>query len=284
MSALWNICFEDLNHTQTRLLWYGKEESFWLLGVVFFPSVPWHAKSDFELGQKGSFHCCHAGPSRTLCFALKSLPGVSAKRDGTGKGGGAGKSQIRVLTGLAGIRLFVGQLRSSSGPHPREALRHPAFFFQMHCETGEKITFGELKEAVDRLADSFHKRGVRKGDVVCLFAHKHIEGVVTTLAVLKLGAVITPCRPSHTGRESTRKSYKQIKPHFPSMHQSCVTSDGFVCVAGELGIQVKDSGSKVVVADEDLFGTTLAELPNMPDVKVLPPADMASDQGPLCPH
>ncbi len=68
----------------------------------------------------------------------------------------------------------------------------------MHYEAGEEFTYGMLKETVNRLADALYNKGLRKGDVVCVYCTKHIAGCVSVLAVLELGAIVTPCRPSHT--------------------------------------------------------------------------------------
>ena len=53
-------------------------------------------------------------------------------------------------------------------------------------------------ERVEKLATALHDRGLRKGDVVCLYADKSIVGVITVYAIVSMGAVLTPCRPSHT--------------------------------------------------------------------------------------
>ena len=64
--------------------------------------------------------------------------------------------------------------------------------------TGETITYGLLVERVEKLSTALHDRGLRKGDVVCLYADKSIVGVITVYAIVSVGAVLTPCRPSHT--------------------------------------------------------------------------------------
>ncbi len=57
-------------------------------------------------------------------------------------------------------------------------------------------------DTIDRLASAFHAKGIRKGDVVCVYAEKSIIGTAAIFALFKLGAVMTPCRPSHTPGES----------------------------------------------------------------------------------
>ena len=71
-------------------------------------------------------------------------------------------------------------------------------FHQIDDATGEQITYGSLVEKVNILAAALYDRGLRKGDVVCLYADKSILATVAVFAMLKLGAVMTPCRPSHT--------------------------------------------------------------------------------------
>ena len=71
-------------------------------------------------------------------------------------------------------------------------------FLKIDDATGETVTYGSLVERVDKLSAALHDRGLRKGDAVCLYADKSITGVITVYAVVSLGAVLTPCRPSHT--------------------------------------------------------------------------------------
>jgi fatty-acyl-CoA synthase len=53
-------------------------------------------------------------------------------------------------------------------------------------------TYPELDATVDRAAAALHRRGVRQGDRVLLFAHNSHGFVVTCLALARLGAVMVP--------------------------------------------------------------------------------------------
>ncbi len=83
----------------------------------------------------------------------------------------------------------------------------------MHYEAGEDFTYGSLEETTNRLACALHERGIMKGDVVCLYATKHISGVIVLLATLKLGAVFTPCRAAHKASESSHHVGKKWTVH-----------------------------------------------------------------------
>ena len=62
-----------------------------------------------------------------------------------------------------------------------------------------------------KLSAAFYDRGLRKGDVVCLYADKSITGVITVYATVSLGVILTPCRPSHTAGRSMYMNITQIK-------------------------------------------------------------------------
>ena len=78
-----------------------------------------------------------------------------------------------------------------------------SLYLQIDDATGEKITYGSFVEKVNTLACALNDRGLKKGDVVCLYAEKSILATVAVFAIVKLGAVMTPCRPSHTASKSS---------------------------------------------------------------------------------
>ncbi|MFV0535291.1 MAG: acyl-CoA synthetase [Cumulibacter sp.] len=55
-----------------------------------------------------------------------------------------------------------------------------------------RITYGELNERTNRLADAFAQRGVGRGDRVCILSTNSAEFLETMFAVAKLGAVFVP--------------------------------------------------------------------------------------------
>lgn len=57
---------------------------------------------------------------------------------------------------------------------------------------GDDISYSDLDRAANRVARVLAGRGVRRGDVVCLYLHRSIEMVVGLLAVMKVGAAYAP--------------------------------------------------------------------------------------------
>ncbi|PTB83649.1 long-chain fatty acid--CoA ligase [Sulfurovum lithotrophicum] len=56
----------------------------------------------------------------------------------------------------------------------------------------DKITYGEVKEAVDKLAAYLSGKGVKEGDKVALFLRNSAEFIYAIFAVSKLGAILVP--------------------------------------------------------------------------------------------
>ena len=61
-------------------------------------------------------------------------------------------------------------------------------------ESGEthELTFGELADAVGRLAGAMRSMGVGRGDAVAVYLPMSVEAVVSLLAVARLGAIFIP--------------------------------------------------------------------------------------------
>lgn len=66
---------------------------------------------------------------------------------------------------------------------------------------GNKISFRELRERVDRLATALYDLGLRKGDVVALLLLNSPEHIVAFHALLKVGAIVTPISPFYVSPE-----------------------------------------------------------------------------------
>lgn len=66
---------------------------------------------------------------------------------------------------------------------------------------GRKITYGELRDKVDRLAAAFSGLGIKKGDRVALLLLNSPEYVMAFFAALKVGAVVTPISPVYVSNE-----------------------------------------------------------------------------------
>ncbi|MGM1016658.1 MAG: long-chain-fatty-acid--CoA ligase [Actinomycetota bacterium] len=66
---------------------------------------------------------------------------------------------------------------------------------------GERTTYGELADQVDRAAEGLRKLGVSKGDRVALVLPNCPQHVVAFYAVLRLGAIVVEHNPLYTARE-----------------------------------------------------------------------------------
>ena len=66
---------------------------------------------------------------------------------------------------------------------------------------GRGISYGELREATDRLAAAFAANGVRKGDRVALYLLNRPQFIIAYFAALKCGATVTPISPVYTSHE-----------------------------------------------------------------------------------
>ncbi|MGV9938588.1 AMP-binding protein [Streptomyces sp. NPDC003401] len=84
---------------------------------------------------------------------------------------------------------FRAQADSRPG---RTAVRHGA----------EARTYGELRSAVENLAARLHRRGVRPGTPVAVYAERGVHAVDALLAVLRLGATYVPIDVHHPPERS----------------------------------------------------------------------------------
>lgn len=99
---------------------------------------------------------------------------------------------------------------------------------------GRNVTFEELAVESDRFAGALRRRGVERGDRVCLFLENSWEMVVALLGIQKAGAIWLPVDPSTKRRK--------------------------------LRYLMQDSESAAVVADAARAGTVLAALREAPSV------------------
>ncbi|HYN13495.1 MAG TPA: long-chain fatty acid--CoA ligase [Burkholderiales bacterium] len=76
------------------------------------------------------------------------------------------------------------------------AAERPAVVFY-----GRSISYGELREATDRLACALAKLGVKKGDRVALYLLNSPQFIIAYFAALKCGATVTPISPVYTSHE-----------------------------------------------------------------------------------
>jgi long-chain acyl-CoA synthetase len=66
---------------------------------------------------------------------------------------------------------------------------------------GKKISYGLLKELIDRFATGLADLGVKKGDTVALYLLNCPQYVIAYFGALKLGAKVTPISPVYTSKE-----------------------------------------------------------------------------------
>ncbi|XP_009114500.1 4-coumarate--CoA ligase-like 7 isoform X2 [Brassica rapa] len=80
-------------------------------------------------------------------------------------------------------------------------------------DTGDSLSFSQLKAAVSRLAHGFLRLGIRKNDVVMIFAPNSHQFPLCFLAVTAIGGVFTTVNPSYTVNEVS----KQVKDCNPKI-------------------------------------------------------------------
>jgi acyl-CoA synthetase (AMP-forming)/AMP-acid ligase II len=68
-------------------------------------------------------------------------------------------------------------------------------------ETGERLTWAQLHDTVERVRAALEERGLRPGDKVGLILRNQIEFPLAWLAVIEAGAVVVPVNPRYTRRE-----------------------------------------------------------------------------------
>lgn len=59
----------------------------------------------------------------------------------------------------------------------------------------QELTYNELNTLANQVAVGLIKQGIRKGDFVCVMAHRTPETIVALLGIMKAGAVYVPVDP-----------------------------------------------------------------------------------------
>jgi acetyl-CoA synthetase len=106
----------------------------------------------------------------------------------------------RVLDESRGIpwpRWFEGGLLNLAANcvdrHLAERRDRPALIHEPETGESRTLTFGELAREVNHLAHALRGLGVGEGDRVGIFLPIGIEAAVAALAVVRIGAIFTPC-------------------------------------------------------------------------------------------
>ena len=99
--------------------------------------------------------------------------------------------------GIAWPRWFEGGLMNLAANcvdrHLAGRGDRPAIVWESESGETRTLTFAELAREVNRLAHVLHDLGVGEGDRVGIFLPMGVEAVVASLAVVRIGAVYTPC-------------------------------------------------------------------------------------------
>src|SRR5687767_15785740 len=66
---------------------------------------------------------------------------------------------------------------------------------------GRSISYRDLREATDRMANALAAHGVKKGDRVALYLLNSPQFIIAYFAALKCGATVTPISPVYTSHE-----------------------------------------------------------------------------------
>ena len=69
--------------------------------------------------------------------------------------------------------------------------------FFMHQD--EQVTYGQLDQSVNRVANSLRSLGIQKGDKVCFLMKNSLEFIYCWFALGKLGAIMVPINPNLKG-------------------------------------------------------------------------------------
>lgn len=75
------------------------------------------------------------------------------------------------------------------------ASRHPrrtALLYKNSRKSYKSISYAELKDAVDRIAVSLARMGLKKGDGIAIFSYNRPKWAIADLAVMRLGGVVVP--------------------------------------------------------------------------------------------
>ena len=59
-----------------------------------------------------------------------------------------------------------------------------------------RITYGEIDEKANRMANAFLESGLKRGDRVSIFLDNSIESIISIFGVLKAGGVFSTLSPS----------------------------------------------------------------------------------------
>ena len=80
----------------------------------------------------------------------------------------------------------------------------------------EKLTFGELDESTDRLANALRDKGVKVGDRVAIQLHNTVEFVRAFMAATKAGAISVPVNTRLAPGKAGSRPQLALSAHHPT--------------------------------------------------------------------
>ena len=143
----------------------------------------------------------------------------------------------------------------------------PAIHF---FQSDEKLSYAEIDEKTDRLADALMHMGVRKGTHVALVTPNSSGFVLSWFAIAKIGAVMVPVNPTYTVREMTYvladsdASYVIYDPMFGAVAEA--VKDDAVNIVEERMIVLGDADAGPGIAFADVLARGKA--PFVPPISV----------------
>ncbi|KAL6970646.1 putative CoA ligase ccl7 [Sarracenia purpurea var. burkii] len=110
------------------------------------------------------------------------------------------------------------------------------------ADSGETLTFSQFKSAVAKVSHGFLRLGIKKNDVVLIFAPNSIQFPLSFFGAIAIGAIATTVNPLYTVSELS-KQIKDCKPKLvitvPELWEKV---EGFVLPAVILGSEASTSG------------------------------------------
>ena len=111
--------------------------------------------------------------------------------------------------------------------------------------SGKRLTYREIDQLSDRLAQGLVARGIERGDRVVLFLDNSAEAVVSIFAVLKAGGVFSPVNPS-------TKADKLAYILDNCRGRALITQSRLAAVAADAGLAAPSVGLTVLTDTESL--------------------------------
>ena len=83
-------------------------------------------------------------------------------------------------------------------------------FGQIDGNTGETMSYVHFFGGVNKVRNSLWELGMRKGDVMVIFAPNNINTPVMLFAVASIGGIVSPCNILHTAGKQLKEYFKGV--------------------------------------------------------------------------